>query len=264
VAGRHEIGKSEAWAAQRALVEYYQGFDAWNTECENQAQYTPSPAISASGTFYTPHSHSGPPGRCDNGQIKYFTPSGPYSPPPQSFISGAPPSSAPPASSPVQPWVVGTTPPESDCDACPEKPGVPAQVYRPFRSKEVRASTQVPVVVSDGLFTQVVSFRVPVGYNCVIQEFGQGTPFPASFTDIRWRFTVDGLPQHGLDNILSQQGTVIDPSTVLVKCIETQTVALEAIKLTPGNVQCSGAFYGYIFMPQSNVGDDHWKGWMGF
>jgi hypothetical protein len=160
--------------------------------------------------------------------------------------------------------VVGVNPPADDCNKCPEKPGIPSQVYRPFRSKEARASSQVPANVTDGVFQQIVTLRAPRGYNLVVREWGQQCPFPASFADIQWRFTVDGLPQHGLTNIRSQQGTPVFPSEILVKCIEEQTIALEARKLTPGVVLASGAIYGYIFAPVLNVGDDHWTGWMGY
>jgi hypothetical protein len=141
---------------------------------------------------------------------------------------------------------------------------VPAQVYRPFRSKEIRASTQGPVTISDGLFLPVVQVTVPTGYNGVINLFGQGTPFPASFADIQWRITVDGLPQFGLDNIRSQQGELTMPAEVLVMAIERQTIALQAIKLTPGNVLCDGFISGWIFLPHMNVGLDNWQGWMGY
>ena len=237
---RLTFGASDKWAKQKALVRYFQGFSAKNTECENDAQYTPGPTA----------------GACDTAApIHVAPPSG----------SVAVPSRSPSGSAPISPWVVGTTPPGKGCDTgCPEKPGVPAQVYRPFRSKEIRASTQQPVVVSDGLFFPVVRITVPTGYNAVINLFGQGAPFPAAFADIQWRITVDGLPQFGLDNIRSQQGTVVSPAEVLVMAIERQTIALQAQKLTPGNVLCDGFMSGWIFLPHMNVGVDHWQGWMGY
>jgi len=145
----------------------------------------------------------------------------------------------------------------------------PANVAPPVRSYGFKQCVQSPIAITDGVFTDVVTYRVPRGTNGVAVELGQELESLAAFADVQWRVVVDELPVPQLSDIRCQLGALAVPATVNIKAIEDQTIRVQASSLTLGAVHFARASLGgWAFVPtgsgRMNNLESYHQGWSGY